>query len=426
MRSPSAVAGRSLVPWPLFAAMIAAAGLPIYIHAPKVFVDEYGVSLAALGGVLALLRLIDVVQDPALGWLAERYPDQRGAMLAAASALMAAAMLGLFAYAPPFAPLLWFAITLTVLFSAYSFLTIVFYAQGVARAEALGAGGHLRLAGWRETGSLIGVCIAATAPTLLAMGFAAPFAAFAVGFAGLALIATFAMRGEWRAASAPSTLQPSIKAMFRPALRDPIARNLLILALVNAAPVAVTSTLFLFFVESRLDLPALAGVYLLAFFLAAALSAPLWSRLAARYGERRVLLAGMVLSIVSFLWAITLGAGDGAAFAVICLASGAALGADMVLLPALFARRMAALGSEAAGFGLWSFVSKLSLALAAATLLPALQWAGFTPSTPNSDTALWALSLAYAGLPCALKLIALAILARMTLSPQPPAEGSPA
>jgi GPH family glycoside/pentoside/hexuronide:cation symporter len=87
---------------------------------------------------------------------------------------------------------------------------------------------------------------------------------------------------------------------------------------------------------------------------------------------------------------------------------------------------MAAIGSEAAGFGLWSFVSKLSLALAAATLLPALQWAGFMPSIANSDGALWALSLAYAGLPCALKLIALAILTRMTLSPQPQAEGSPA
>ncbi len=413
---------RALLPWPIFAAMIAAAGLPIYIHAPKFFVDTYGVSLAALGGVLAILRLIDVVQDPALGWLAERYKSQRAAMVAVAAALMALAMYGLFAVTPPIAPLAWFAVTLTVLFSAYSFLTIVFYAQGVARAESLGTGGHVRLAGWRETGSLVGVCIAATAPTLLATGFSAPFAAFAIGFAGLTLAAVLAMRGEWAATPAPSTLQPSIKAMFRPALRDPIARSLLILALVNAAPVAVTSTLFLFFVESRLDLPALAGVYLLAFFLAAALSAPIWSRLAARYTAQKVLVAGMILSIASFLWAITLGTGDGAAFAVICLASGAALGADMVLLPALFARRMADIGSEAAGFGLWSFVSKLSLALAAATLLPALQWAGFTPSAANAEPALWALSLAYAGLPCALKLIALAMLARMSLSPKP--EGS--
>ena len=56
----------------VFAATLAAAGLPIYIHAPKFFVDEYGVSLAALGAVLFGLRLFDVVQDPLLGWLSRR------------------------------------------------------------------------------------------------------------------------------------------------------------------------------------------------------------------------------------------------------------------------------------------------------------------------------------------------------------------
>ncbi len=50
----------------LFGALLAAAGLPLYIHAPKFYVDEYGVSLAALGSVLFVLRLLDFVQDPAL------------------------------------------------------------------------------------------------------------------------------------------------------------------------------------------------------------------------------------------------------------------------------------------------------------------------------------------------------------------------
>jgi GPH family glycoside/pentoside/hexuronide:cation symporter len=56
----------------LFAGFLAFAGLPIYIHAPKFFVDEYGVSLAAIGGVLLVLRLIDFVQDPLLGRLVDR------------------------------------------------------------------------------------------------------------------------------------------------------------------------------------------------------------------------------------------------------------------------------------------------------------------------------------------------------------------
>ncbi|RGP36209.1 sugar:cation symporter [Pseudotabrizicola alkalilacus] len=402
-----------LWPWSLFAAMIAAAGLPIYIHAPKFYVDTYGTSLAALGFTLAALRLIDVVQDPVLGWLAEAGRKHRATLVWIAALIMALAMIGLFAVTPPIAPLAWFALTLTLLFSGFSFLTITFYAQGVEKAAQLGPKGHFRLAGWRETGSLLGVSAAAVAPVALGSLTATPFTGFAIGFALLALIAATAMRREWVSTSpAPATSPGADLALFRPILADPFARRLLLIALLNAAPVAVTSTLFLFFVESRLNAPGLEGALLLLFFLSAAASAPLWSRSAARFGAKRSLLAAMALAIAAFLWAVALREGDILPFALICAASGAALGADLTLLPALFARRLASLGrGEGAGFGLWSFVSKLSLALAAATLLPALQAAGFTPGTTNTADALFALSLLYAALPCALKLLAMALLA---------------
>ena len=393
-----------LAPWALFSALIAAAGLPIYIHAPKVYADDHGVSLAALGAVLFGLRLLDVVQDPVLGWLAERTRAVRGAMVAGAVAVLAASMLGLFAVAPPVAPILWFALMLTGLFSAFSFLTIAFYAEGVAKAARLGAGGHLRLAGWRETGSLLGVSLAAVAPVALGAVMGAPFAGFALGFGVLALLAAWAMRGEWTGGgSAPG-------GGLRPVLADPLARRLLAIALVNAAPVAVTSTLFLFFVESRLAAPGWEGPLLLLFFLSAAASAPVWSRLAGRHGEKPMLLVAMVLAIVAFVFAYTLGPGDVPAFALICAASGAAMGADLTLLPALFARRMAVIAPQAAaGFGLWSFVSKFALAFAAVSLLPLLDRAGFAgPDSP--DGALRLLSTLYALVPCALKLIAIALL----------------
>lgn len=407
---PDVAPRAGLAGWSLFAALIAMAGLPIYIHAPKFYVDTYGTSLAALGGVLALLRLIDVVQDPLLGWLAEVGRAQRGPLVAIAACLMAIAMLGLFAVPPPVAPLLWFALTLTLLFSAFSFLTIAFYAEGVAKAATLGENGHIRLAGWREGGSLAGVCVAAVAPVALASLTDQPFAAFALLFAMLAVAATLAMRGQWSGTAAPIA---NPLAAFRPALADGLTRRLLLIALLNAAPVAVTSTLFLFFVESRLLAAGMEGPLLLLFFLSAAVSTPIWSRAAQRFGAKPALLCGMVLAIASFLWAATLGAGDTLAFAVICAASGAALGADMVLLPALFARRLGQLGQggEGAAFGLWSFVSKLSLALAAATLLPALQAAGFTPGVENTTSALFALSAFYALVPCALKVLAIALLA---------------
>lgn len=401
--------------WSLFAALIAMAGLPIYIHAPKFYVDSYGTSLAAMGFTLAALRLIDVVQDPALGWLAEATRPRRRLTIAIATGLMAASLYALFAITPPTQPLLWFAITLTVLFSAFSYLTICFYAEGVTKAQTLGPQGHIRLAGWREGGSLLGVCLAATAPVALAPLTDTPFTAFALIFAAVALAATLAMRREWLGTPAEQVAHPW--DLFRPALADPLARRLLLIALLNAAPVAVTSTLFLFFVESRLALPGSEGPLLLLFFLAAAASTPLWSLLARKHGPKPTLLTAMILAIASFLWTLTLGPGDLIPFALICAASGAALGADLTLLPAIFASRLAQTGTpEAAAFGLWSFVSKLSLALAALTILPALQAAGFQPGAQNTESALQTLTLIYAGLPCVLKVMAIALLARTTLT----------
>jgi len=93
----------------------------------------------------------------------------------------------------------------------------------------------------------------------------------------------------------------------------------------------------------------------------------------------------MVLAIFAFGGALFLGAGDAWLFAIVCVASGAAMGADLTLLPALFATRMAQISPSAAeGFGLWSFVSKFTLALSAAILLPVLEGAGYASGSPDA------------------------------------------
>ena len=66
-----------------------------------------------------------------------------------------------------------------------------------AGSPTLGPQGHLQLAGWREGGSLAGVCIAAVAPVALAGLTGNPFAAFAALFVLLAILATIAMRDQW-------------------------------------------------------------------------------------------------------------------------------------------------------------------------------------------------------------------------------------
>jgi Na+/melibiose symporter-like transporter len=64
-------------------------------------------------------------------------------------------------------------------------------------------------------------------------------------------------------------------------------------------------------------------------------------------------------------------------------------------------------------FGIWAFAGKLGLALAAFAVMPILEWNGFLPGQANSAQALTALTLAYAVVPCVLKLGAMAMVLRL-------------
>ena len=400
----------SLPSFALFGGFLAAAGLPIYIFAPTFYAENYGVGLTAIAAVLFWLRLLDAAQDPLFGWISEGLGRERGFWIGFAGFILVGAMILLFAIPPRTAPLLWFALSITGLFSAFSFLTINFYAQGITAAASL-PGGHMQVAAWRETGALIGVCLAAVAPGLLVLWTQAPMLSFALGFAAIGLLSLWVMRRQW---VGPTQRVPS---NFKLIWQDLPARRLLVLAFVNALPVAVSSSLFLFFVTHRLQATAWAGALLLVFFLSAAASAPIWAALARRYGTRRALLWSMSLAIAIFAVVGFLDTGDVGLFALVCVISGASIGADLTLMPAAFAQRLAVIAPNGAqGFGLWSLMNKLTLALAAIALFPLLEMAGFDATASNqTGQALFTLTFLYAACPLFLKLVAILLLIKTPL-----------
>ncbi len=51
----------------LYALMLAAAGIPLYIHLPQFASINLGMSLGTVGVILMAIRVIDLVQDPLIG-----------------------------------------------------------------------------------------------------------------------------------------------------------------------------------------------------------------------------------------------------------------------------------------------------------------------------------------------------------------------
>jgi len=400
----------------LYALMLAAAGIPLYIHLPRFASVNLGLGLGAVGAILLAIRLVDLIQDPLIGWAIDRWPRAQSVFAVTAALGLAIGFPLLFSLAPGPSVTTDLVLILILLFSAYSLGMILLYGRSATLADSPTPRALMTLAAYREVGMLGGVILAAMAPALLAaMGARAQgYPSFGVFLGALAIATALLTLPIWRRTPLPGD-RLSLQGLGQSG-----ALKLLALALVNSLPVAITSTLFLFFVEDRLQLPDRAGPLLILFFLSAGISVPLWSRIAQATGPKRTLLIAMPLAILGFIGAAFLAPGNLVGFAVICVASGAALGADMVILPAMFSVVLTRAGLKPSlAFGIWSFAGKLGLALAAFATLPLLERNGFTPGGTNSADALAALNISYAVIPCILKLGALAMVLALPTEDQP-------
>ncbi len=397
---------------------LAFVALPLYVILPNHYATQFGVPLAALGAVLLGARVLDAVADPLIGRAADALfaRSARHAWLAAAAAavLLALGFRALFfpAVTGTSALLAWCAGALAVTYLAYSVVSVIHQAWGARLGgDATGRAG---IVAWREGLALVGVLLASLLPAL------AGLEASTLLFALLLLAALAALaRAPQPPAAARGGAGTAGTSMGLPFASGDF-RRLLAVYLVNGIAGAVPATLVLFFIRDRLEAPAWEPLFLAAYFAAAALSIPLWVRLVRRFGLARSWLAGMLLAIAVFAWAGALGRGDTLAYAAVCIGSGIALGADLTLPAALLAGVVQRAGhagrAEGAYFGWWNFATKLNLALAAGLALPALQALGYAPGSRDT-AALDSLTLAYALLPCALKLGAAALLYLLWIRP---------
>lgn len=399
-------------------APLAFAALPLYVLLPSHYGAGLGVPLASLGAVLLVTRALDALVDPWLGRLADRVlaRPRRDAMALAvlASLLMATGFAALF-FPPAGGPdhlLRWCAAALAITCLGYSSLGVLHQAWGAR----LGGGPALqaRVVGWREGLALGGVLAASVLPAL------AGIPAMVATCGGLLVLALWALSGApYRLARprlatvASASASDAGRADAWLPWRVPAFRRLMTVFLLNGVASAIPATLVLFFIRDRLLAPAWEPAFLGAYFAAAALSMPLWVRAVSRWGLLRCWLAGMGLAVAAFVWAARLGPGDTTAFALICLASGAAFGADLAVPGALLAgvirRAGHALHHEGQYFGWWTCANKLNLALATGLSLPLLQSLGYSPGARDA-AALGSLALIYAAVPCLLKAAAAALL----------------
>lgn len=409
--APSPAAAASGWRYGLLGAPVAFASVPLYVHLPHHYAGALDWPLAAVGTLLLASRLADAAIDPLLGrWvdrLHARGPRAVQAFGAAAGALMLALLVLLF-FPPWDAAWRWPATTLALLgaCAAASALAVAHQSWGTRLGGTAAQRG--RVVAWREGLGLAGVLAASVLPEAGGLG------ALLAGCGALLLAGLW---GWWASPPPPATpvAADTPAGDWRAPWRQPAFRRLLAVFALNGIASAIPATLVLFFIADRLQAAApWPGLLLAAYFGAAALGLPLWLRAVSRWGLARGWLAGMALSIAAFAGAAGLQAGDAPWFLAVCLAAGAALGADLALPGALLTGVIDRAGDrgrhDGAYLGWWQVATKLNLALAAGAVLPLLAGLGYQPGQTEPEGLRW-LGLAYAALPCALKALAAGLLA---------------
>lgn len=421
-----------------FGLPLAMVALPIYVYVPQFYAEHFGMSLSVIGTALLLSRLLDAFFDPACGLWVDRRWAAWGPMrfILMAVPLLIIGYLGLFH--PPSSDIVeahaltWFIANLFLVYSGFSLASIAYQAWGAALTQAPKE--RTRLTAIREGCGLVGVLIAAALPAVAGIGWLS--LAFLIALAIAIAMLSIAPRAPTEFVDAPHTsttgvatsLPIAVSSMsIRPEklwsrlvkpFDDTRFKWLFSVFVVNGVAAAIPATLFLFFAKDRLELGSTAGLFLVLYFAAGALSLPAWVFMARKHGEAVSWLWSMLLAVASFVWVFMLPAGSAVGFGIASALSGFALGADLALPPALLAAVIGRAGHsgtrEGSYFGLWNWAAKMNLALAAGIALPLLGALGYVPGTTDSSGT-QALGIAYALVPCGLKLIAAIILWRAPL-----------
>lgn len=410
---------QTLLAYALPAVPLAALSLPFYVMVPEFYATEIGLPIATVGFVLLIVRLLDAVSDPLAGWAADRFRPRYGRrrLWLAASAPFVALSAWFVLAPPPQASAGYLLLWAGLLSLAWTAAQVPYGAWGAELSRSYA--GRTRVAAFRESGTVIGTLLALLIPALLQLkggssrdGLLALAVLIGIGlplFAGIAVMVTPEPRERRRVALGWRQGLSAITGN-RP------FRRLLAAFFINSFANGLPATLFLFFVAERLGQRDAAGPLLVLYFLCGVLGVPFWFWLAGRTSKHRAWSWGMLLAVVCFGGAVLLREGDVFAFGIVCILTGLALGADVVLPASIQADVIdidtAATGNERAGLylGLWALATKLAFAGAVGLSFPLLSAAGFDPAAGiKTESGLLMLALLYAGLPVLLKLAAIAL-----------------
>ena len=359
--------------------------------------DTLGVAAGVAGLLVLLPKAWDVLVNPVAGRISDRSGDRRGFLLGAGLAL---GVLFAAIFAGPFgtgaAAGGYVAVAFLAAATAFAFFQVPYVAMPAELTT--GRTERTRLMTWRVAVLAVAILISgALAPLVVDLGGGGLAGhRWSGAFVGALIVVgpLGAFIGTRTAASRTAADQePSLRAQLRIAAANASFRNLLLCYIVQAAGIGTMLAGVQYFAEHVIGQDSGATFLFAAFVGPALLVMPLWSRVGARHGKLRGLVAASLLFAAGALALLASpGLPAAAIYLIVALIGGGYAGQQvfaLAMLPDLIERDTVRTGRRQAGVftGLFTAGETLGLALGPGVYALVLQLFGYVSSSTGEAAA---------------------------------------
>lgn len=390
------------------------------VYLPRYYAAHLGISLLALGGAIAAVRLIDLLVDLLLGWLMDKTRTPMGRFKPWYLLGMPVAVLAIYkVFNPPVdAAVHYLLVWYFVLYVAYSMLALSHFAWAGSLSGDYDE--RSRIFGWLVGVGVLGAVFTNFLP-LITGGRVSPASSESVPTIGWIIIVSAVVLMPLAVLLAPERIAPVVKK-DRLNLKDylavvttPSMLRLVMADLFLVLGPATTGPIYVFFFHDAkgFSLKTQVPILLIPYMAAGVFGAPIWGRLAQRLGKHRTVQVACVCYAITqtVLMAIPARLFWPTFAGMFCV--GFCASAFLLLVRAMVADVADQLrletGQERSGvlYALVTMTQKFGTSITVSIIYPILAAVGYDPkeTAHNTAHAIWGLEMCYLFAPILLVLV---------------------
>jgi len=389
---------------------MAAMGLPISVYLPQFYAEQMGLGLAAVGTIFLIARLWDVITDPMMGVISDRFPSKWGRRrhwIAMSVPIILVSAVFLFMPSAPSNSLYLFG-WMFILYIGYTMASLNHMAWGAELHEDYDQ--RSRIMGFREGFVILGVPIVLLIPVIIEQVGTANVEADRIAAMGWFIIILLPLTvglAVWKVPEHKSISRSEelpLKEMVKPLLTNRPLQRVICADFLSGFSGAALGSMFLF--EATYVWQVTNPSLLLLFYFFAGLGfVPVVVKLSYRLGKHQALIAAALFNACMVPALFLIPPGNSLAAGAVLLFLGVNVGSVTILYRSILADVAdideLETGQRRTGlfYALMTLTSKTGGAIAVGVVFWTLSLIGFVPGAENTEEAILGLSIVFVATP---------------------------